>query len=35
MNENNIGQIIINTAMALYKELGPGLFNSSWLCAFV
>ena len=28
MNENEIGDAIIDTAMALHKELGPGLFET-------
>ena len=28
MNENKIGDIIINTAVALHKELGPGLLET-------
>ena len=28
MNENDIGKIIIDTAMTLHKELGPGLLET-------
>jgi len=28
MNENEIGKIIVNTAITLHKELGPGLLES-------
>jgi len=28
MNENEIGKIIVETAVAIHKELGPGLFES-------
>ena len=28
MNENEIGKIIINTAIAIHRDLGPGLLES-------
>ena len=28
MNENEIGSIIVNTAIDLHKKLGPGLLES-------
>lgn len=28
MNENEIGKIIVNTAVGLHKELGPGLLET-------
>ena len=28
MNENEIGQIIVNSAVTLHRELGPGLLES-------
>lgn len=28
MNENEIGKIIVDTAVAVHKELGPGLFET-------
>ena len=28
MNENEIGKIIVNTAIGLHKELGPGLLET-------
>jgi len=28
MNENEIGKIIVNSAVTLHKELGPGLLES-------
>lgn len=28
MNENEIGKIIIDTAVGLHKELGPGLLET-------
>ena len=28
MNENEIGQIIVNSAVAIHKEIGPGLLES-------
>jgi len=28
MNENEIGKIIVNTAVTLHRELGPGLLES-------
>ena len=28
MNENEIGKIIVDTAVKLHKDLGPGLFES-------
>ena len=28
MNENEIGKIIVNTALGLHKELGPGLLET-------
>ena len=28
MNENEIGKIIIDTAVSLHKELGPGLLET-------
>jgi GxxExxY protein len=28
MNENEIGQIIVDCAVGIHKELGPGLFES-------
>ncbi len=28
MNENDIGKVVINTAVILHKELGPGLLES-------
>jgi len=28
MNENEIGKIIVDTAVAIHKELGPGLLET-------
>ena len=28
MNENDIGKIIVNTAVTIHKELGPGLLET-------
>ena len=37
MSKNEIGDAIIDTAMALHKELGPGLFETVYcdFCQFI
>jgi len=34
MNENEIGRIIVNSAVTLHKELGPGLLESVYEVVF-